>query len=105
MVRELSLIAGIDGVPGVTRDLTEMSPSGRFSGSSPGRPSPLERMEIGEGFLNTAKKWRHQEALVWMAFTGATAGAALNLAFGSTFWNLEGILGGLCAGALIFLFS
>lgn len=65
-------------------------------------------MEIGKVFLNTVKimeKWRHQKALVWMVFTGAAAGAAFNLAFGSTFWNLEGILGGLCAGALIFLFS
>jgi hypothetical protein len=43
--------------------------------------------------------------LVWMLAAGVLVGMGLNLAFGSAFSNLQGILGGLVSGLLIYLVS
>jgi hypothetical protein len=40
-----------------------------------------------------------------MIFWGGVAGACLNVALGSFAWNLEGILGGLLSGLLVYVIS
>jgi hypothetical protein len=43
--------------------------------------------------------------LLVMMIAGGIAGACLNVALGSFAWNLEGILGGLLSGLLVYLMS
>jgi len=43
--------------------------------------------------------------LALFVVSGAAAGAGFNLALGSVPWNIEGILGGMVCGALIYAFS
>lgn len=54
--------------------------------------------------MTEKKREKHWKLLV-MIFCGGIAGACLNVALGSFAWNLEGILGGLLSGLLVYLIS
>jgi hypothetical protein len=50
------------------------------------------------------KEIKHQGLFV-MVIAGAIAGVGFNVALGSFAWNMEGILGGLLSGLLIYIVS
>jgi hypothetical protein len=50
------------------------------------------------------KEIKHQ-GLYMMVIAGGIAGVGFNVALGSFAWNLEGILGGLLSGLLIYVVS
>ena len=69
------------------------------------KPEDGKRMESGTSAI-TAKPTREaMRSFALMLIAGALAGVGFNLALGSMPWNIEGILGGLVSGMLIYEFS
>jgi hypothetical protein len=69
------------------------------------KPEDSETKKSGASVITAKLSREAMRSFSLMLFSGALAGVGFNLALGSMPWNIEGILGGLVSGTLIYAFS